>query len=155
MAVSNRTKLSFSDEDYYGVNAFILVNDKGERHAVRYVMAPENLVHLTAEEAAKTAPDFLINELPARVARGHECLGLGSWIAPDEGPGSAPSRKPKKRRPLVPGAALRAHGFQLALDEVLTLGGRVAAKDHIGAAIDKDVSGPFWRRASLLKRSTA
>jgi catalase len=70
MAVNNRTKLSFSDEEYYGVNAFILVNDKGERHAVRYVMAPEKLVHLTAEEAAKTAPDFLINELPARVARG-------------------------------------------------------------------------------------
>ena len=47
-----------------------MVNDKGERHAVRYVMAPEKLVHLAAEEAAKTAPDFLIDELPARVARG-------------------------------------------------------------------------------------
>ena len=35
-------------------------------------------------------------------------------------------------------ADLRAHGFQLALDEALTLRGRVAAKDHIGAAIDKD-----------------
>jgi hypothetical protein len=75
---------------------------------------------------------------PTAFAFKNECLGLGSWIAPDEGPGSAPSRKPKKRRPLVPGAALRAHGFQLALDEVLTLRGRVAAKDHIGAAIDKD-----------------
>jgi hypothetical protein len=61
----------------------------------------------------------------------NECLGLGSWIAPDEGPGSAPY-KPKKRR--VRGADLRAHGFQLALDEALTLIGRVAAKDHIGAA---------------------
>jgi catalase len=50
-----QTPDSFADEEYYGVNAFILVNDKGERHAVRYVMAPEKLVHLTAEEAAKTA----------------------------------------------------------------------------------------------------
>ena len=33
-----------------------------------------------------------------------------------------------KRR--VRGADLRAHGFQLALDEALTLRGRVAAKDH-------------------------
>jgi hypothetical protein len=33
---------------------------------------------------------------------------------------------------------LAAHGFRLALDEALTLRGRVAAKDHIGAAIDKD-----------------
>ena len=81
MAVNNRTKLSFSDEEYYGVNAFILVNDKGERHAVRYVMAPEKLVHLTAEEAAKTAPDFLINELPARVARGPVTFHLKSQLA--------------------------------------------------------------------------
>jgi hypothetical protein len=29
-------------------------------------MAPEKLVHLTAAEAAKMAPDFLIDELPAR-----------------------------------------------------------------------------------------
>jgi catalase len=47
-----QTPDSFADEEYYGVNA-ILVNDKGERHAVRYVMAPEKLVHLTAEEAAR------------------------------------------------------------------------------------------------------
>jgi catalase len=76
-----QTPDSFGDEEYYGVNAFILVNDKGERHAVRYVMAPEKLVHLTAEEAAKTAPDFLINELPARVARGPVTFHLKSQLA--------------------------------------------------------------------------
>jgi catalase len=64
-----QTPDSFADEEYYGVNAFILVNDKGERHAVRYIMAPEKLVHLSSEEAAKTAPDFLIDELPGRIAR--------------------------------------------------------------------------------------
>jgi hypothetical protein len=32
-------------------------------------------------------------------ARGY-FVGLGARAAPDEGPGSAPSRKPKKRRPL-------------------------------------------------------
>ena len=76
-----QTPDSFADEEYYGVNAFILVNDKGERHAVRCVMAPEKLVHLTAEEAAKTAPDFLINELPARVARGSVTFHLKSQLA--------------------------------------------------------------------------
>jgi catalase len=76
-----QTPDSFGDEEYYGVNAFILVNDKGEGHAVRYVMAPEKLVHLTAEEAAKTAPDFLINELPARVARGPVTFHLKSQLA--------------------------------------------------------------------------
>jgi hypothetical protein len=59
-----------ADEEYYGVNAFILVNDKGERHAVHYLLAPEKLVHLAPAEAAKQAPDFLIDELPARIERG-------------------------------------------------------------------------------------
>ena len=65
-----QTPDSFADEEYYGVNAFILVNDKGERHAVRYLLAPEKLVHLAPAEAAKQAPDFLIDELPARIERG-------------------------------------------------------------------------------------
>jgi catalase len=51
-----QTPDSFADEEYYGVNAFFLVNDKGERRAVRYIMAPEKLVHLEVEEAAKKAP---------------------------------------------------------------------------------------------------
>ena len=33
-----QTPDSFADEEYYGVNAFILVNEKGERRAVRYIM---------------------------------------------------------------------------------------------------------------------
>ena len=76
-----QTPDSFADEEYYGVDAFVLVNDKGERHAVRYIMAPEKLVHLSAEEAAKTAPDFLIDELPARVARGPVTFHLKAQLA--------------------------------------------------------------------------
>ena len=41
-----QTPDSFADEEYYGVNAFILVNDKGERHAVRYLLAPDPLIGL-------------------------------------------------------------------------------------------------------------
>ena len=72
---------SFADEEYYGVNAFIFVNEKGERHAVRYVMAPERLVHLSAEEAAKQAQDFLIDELPARLSRGPVTFRLKAQLA--------------------------------------------------------------------------
>jgi catalase len=64
-----QTPDSFADEEYYGVNAFVLINDKGERHAVRYIMAPEKLLHLSEADASKMAPDFLIDELPARIAR--------------------------------------------------------------------------------------
>jgi catalase len=45
------------------------VNKNGERRAVRYVMTPEKLVHISAEEAAKLSPDFLVDELPARIAQ--------------------------------------------------------------------------------------
>ncbi len=65
-----QTPGSFADEEYYGINAFVFVNNKGERRAVRYIMAPEKLVHLDPAEAAKKPPDFLIEELAARLAQG-------------------------------------------------------------------------------------
>jgi hypothetical protein len=44
---------SFADEEYHGIDAFVFVNKSGQRQAVRYVIAPEKLVHITPEEAAK------------------------------------------------------------------------------------------------------
>lgn len=76
-----QTPDSFADEEYYGVNAFVLVNGNVERHAVRYIMAPEKLVHLAEEEAAKKPPDFLIDELPARIARGAVTFRLKAQLA--------------------------------------------------------------------------
>jgi hypothetical protein len=54
---------SFADEEYHGINAFVFINDKGERRAVRYIMSPEKLVHLDAAEAATMGPDYLVDEL--------------------------------------------------------------------------------------------
>src|SRR5215470_19200540 len=51
---SMSTPDSFADEEYYGVNAFVLVNKSGERQAVRYQMVPERVVHLVASDAART-----------------------------------------------------------------------------------------------------
>ena len=61
---------SFADEEYYGIDAFVFVNKAGERQAVRYQMLPENVVHLDKSDAAKRAPDFLMEELPERLKRG-------------------------------------------------------------------------------------
>lgn len=72
---------SFADEEYFGVNAFVLVNDKGVRQAVRYILEPERLVHLTRAEADKAAPDFLIDELPARIAKGPLTFRLKAQLA--------------------------------------------------------------------------
>lgn len=72
---------SFADEEYFGIDAFVFINDKDERRAVRYIMAPEKLVHLDEAEAAKKAPDFLIDELPARLARGPVAFRLKAQLA--------------------------------------------------------------------------
>ena len=60
---------SFADEEYHGIDAFIFVSKSGERQAVRYVIAPEKLVHITPEEAAKQPPDFLFDDLAKRIAQ--------------------------------------------------------------------------------------
>jgi catalase len=72
---------SFAHEEYHGINAFILVNKAGERQAVRYVMAPEQVVHLDAAEAAKRPPDFLMDELPQRLTRGPVTFHLKAQLA--------------------------------------------------------------------------
>lgn len=72
---------SFAHEVFYGINAFILVDRAGKRQAVRYIMQPEKVVHLSAEEAAKQAPDFLVSELPTRVAKQPVVFRLKAQLA--------------------------------------------------------------------------
>ena len=60
---------SFADEEYHGIDAFIFVNKSGQRQAVRYVIAPEKVVHITPEEAAKQSPDYLFDDLAKRIAQ--------------------------------------------------------------------------------------
>lgn len=61
---------SFADEEYNGVDAFVFVDKAGHRQAVRYQMRPEKVVHLDPADAARQPPDFLVDELPARL-KGH------------------------------------------------------------------------------------
>src|SRR5258708_4469471 len=60
---------SFADEEYHGIDAFIFVNKAGQRQAVRYLVVPEKLVHITPEEAAKQPPNYLFDELAKRIAQ--------------------------------------------------------------------------------------
>ncbi len=63
------TPASFARETYNGIDAFILINAKGERQAFRFQLVPvRGTEHLSPEEAAKMPPDFLVDELPARLA---------------------------------------------------------------------------------------
>jgi catalase len=76
-----QTPDSFADEEYHGINAFVFVNDKGERRAVRYIVSPEKLVHLDPAQAAQKGPDFLVDELLARLARAPVTFRLKAQLA--------------------------------------------------------------------------
>jgi catalase len=60
---------SFADQEYRGMNAFVFVDKAGQRQAVRYIMAPEKSVPLTTEEAARKPANFLVDDLPQRIAK--------------------------------------------------------------------------------------
>jgi catalase len=60
---------SFADEEYHGIDAFIFVNKSGQKQAVRYLIVPQKLVHITPEEAAKQPPDYLFDDLAKRIAQ--------------------------------------------------------------------------------------
>jgi catalase len=59
---------SFADEEYHGIDAFIFVNKRGQRQAVRYLVVPQKVVHITPEDAAKQPPNYLFDELAQRIA---------------------------------------------------------------------------------------
>jgi catalase len=76
-----KTPASFADEEYYGIDAFLLVNAAGAKQAVRYVIKPATLVHLDAAAAAKQNPDFLAEELAARLKRRPVTFHLQAQLA--------------------------------------------------------------------------
>jgi catalase len=63
------TPVSFARETYNGVDAFVFVNAEGKRQPFRFQFVPvAGTEHLSAAEAAKQPPDFLVDELPKRLA---------------------------------------------------------------------------------------
>jgi catalase len=79
------TPASFSDERYYGIDAFVFTNKSGTKQAFRYIIEPEKVVHLSSEEAAKKAPNYLMDELPQRLAKGPVVFHIKAQLAkPDD-----------------------------------------------------------------------
>ena len=72
---------SFVDEEYYGIDAFVFVDKDGARQAVRYQMVPERVVHLETADAGGKPPNFLMEELPARLQRGPVTFHLKAQLA--------------------------------------------------------------------------
>jgi catalase len=61
---------SFADQEYHGIDAFIFIDKAGHRQPVRYLLTPEKAVGLSVEEAAKKPADFLVDDIPQRLAKG-------------------------------------------------------------------------------------
>lgn len=65
-----RTPTSFARQVFNGVNAFYLVDKDGKRQAFRYRFVPvDGEEILSAEEAAKRPPNFLMDEIGPRIAK--------------------------------------------------------------------------------------
>jgi catalase len=80
-AATATTPASFAEEEYHGINAFVLVSKTGGRQAVRFLATPEKITHLDPEEAAKLPPGFLAEELEARLGRGPATFHIQAQLA--------------------------------------------------------------------------
>jgi catalase len=96
-----QTPDSFADEIYYGIDAFIFTNKDGKKQAVRYQVVPEKIIHLDADAAAKMAPNFLMDELPKRLAQGPVTFHLMAQLANPGDQTSDPSKPWPDDRKLV------------------------------------------------------
>jgi len=94
------TPVSLARETYNGVDAFVFVNAAGERQAFRYRIVPaEGTQHMTPEEAAKQPADFLMDELPARLAKEPVMFHLMAQLAAPGDPTKDPTQAwPDDRR---------------------------------------------------------
>jgi catalase len=72
---------SFADENYFGIDAFVFVDKAGEKQAVRYIVEPVKLTHLSEDAAKKEPPNFLMDELPQRLAHGPVVFHLKAQLA--------------------------------------------------------------------------
>ncbi|AWN49389.1 catalase [Methylobacterium terrae] len=77
-----RTPSSFGRQVYHGVNAFLLVDAVGKRNAFRYRFVPvagEEI--LSADDAKAKAPNYLVEEMPARLAKEPVAFRVEAQIA--------------------------------------------------------------------------
>ena len=79
--------VSFATLPFYGVNAFKFTNAAGKVRYGRYEIVPEaGSQSLTTEQTAAADPDYLMKELPERIARGPVRFHLYAQIASADDP---------------------------------------------------------------------
>jgi catalase len=78
------TPVSFAKENYFGVTAMRFINKDGVARHGRYRIVPDaGVEHLDDATAKAKAPDFLFDELKARVAKGPISFQIWVQVADD------------------------------------------------------------------------
>ncbi len=76
------TPSSLAHESYYGVDAFVFIDAAGKRQPFRVQFVPQaGVEHIPPADAAKQAPDYLMDELPARLAKGPVLFTMVAHLA--------------------------------------------------------------------------
>lgn len=89
-----QTPSSLAREEYYGVDAFIFVDAAGKRQPFRFQIQPEAGVdHLSPEAAAKQPPNFLMDEIAARIGKGPVRFKLVAQLADKDDPTADPTKE--------------------------------------------------------------
>ncbi|KAK4941514.1 hypothetical protein LTR10_018532 [Elasticomyces elasticus] len=84
VAAPKPTPASFATENYFGVNAFKLVDYDGKGTFIRWRITPDaGTSHLSDEEAKTKDPAFLHNEIQTRIIDGKPSMSLYAQIAND------------------------------------------------------------------------
>ncbi len=106
------TPASFAQETYNGVDAFVFVNAAGTRQAFRFKTVPlAGEVHLSAADAAKQKPDFLVDELPARLRKAPVTFHLLAQLAAPGDQTKDPTQPwPASRKLVDMGTVTLTHG---------------------------------------------
>jgi len=74
--------VSFATLAFFGVNAFQFTNAKGESQYARYRITPLAGMHaLSDQQAAASAPNYLMDELPQRIAKGPVQFRISAQLA--------------------------------------------------------------------------
>jgi len=72
---------SYAHEQYNGIDAFVFSNAAGQKHAFRYILAPERIVHLSKKESGEKSPNYLKDELPQRLGQGPVTFHIKAQLA--------------------------------------------------------------------------
>ncbi len=113
VTASRPAPVSFATLPFYGLNSFKFTNASGNAHYARYEIVPVAGEHALSESAAKQAgPDYLMNELPQRIAKGPVKFRLLAQVAGKDDPiNDSTVTWPKERQKVLLGT--------LSLDKVL------------------------------------